>query len=343
MQATMLSGDREFRRVELPEPEPEPGMVLVRVGAVSICGSDLHGYLGGLSRFKAPTILGHELAGTIERLGAGVSACQVGDRVFVDSILGCGACRRCADGRRNICPDYRVMGQDMDLPGGLAGLLAVPAANVSVLPASVPLEVGAIVQPLSVAYHACIDQGQVGTGDTVVVFGAGTIGDGILLAAKSVGAHVIMVDPVRYRLELAGTLGADVLIDPTAEDVVEIVQQATDGEGADVVLEAVGGNSDEVLTQAMAATGRGGRIVVLGLKLKEGRIHIDELKEHEKTLIGSQAYPIGTPAEVVARIADGTLPADQLITHRRSFEQVGEAFGLLERGGEDVLKIVLRP
>jgi (R,R)-butanediol dehydrogenase / meso-butanediol dehydrogenase / diacetyl reductase len=234
-----------------------------------------------------------------------------------------------------------VLGQGLDLPGGLAGRVAVPQTNVQVLPEHVPATVGAVIQPMSVSYHACVAQGGVGPGDTVLVLGAGSIGDGILLAAKAVGARVVMADPVPARLRAAEQLGADMVINPAAEDVVAAVRRETDGWGADVALEAVGGDSEELLGQAVAATSRGGTVVALGLHREEARVPIDEIKSHEKTLVGSQAYPSGTPARVTDAIASGRLPAQRLITHRLPFAQVEEAFALLESRADDVLKIVL--
>ena len=341
MRATVLSGVREFSTVELPEPELGAESVLVRVGAVAICGSDLTGYLGNHPKFSAPAVLGHEFAGTVEAIGADVTAFRVGDRVYVDPTLGCGSCRLCTTDRKNICADYHVMGEGVDLPGGLAGLIAAPQENVHVLDANVSLEAGAIIQPMSVAYHACIDQGQVREGDNVLVFGAGAIGDGILLAAKSVGARVMVVDTLPYRLRVAEELGADVTIDASSENVREIVERETDGFGADVALEAVGGATDEVLNLAIASTGRGGRIVVVGLKIDEARVPIGQLKWQEQTIVGSQTYHSTTGPIVAQRIADGSLPVERLITHRLPFSRVEDAFALLESRAEDVLKVVL--
>jgi L-gulonate 5-dehydrogenase len=341
MQATVLAGERSFDRREIAEPEPLAREVIVRIDAVAICGSDLLAYLGRHRRFRAPTILGHELAGTVETVGDQVTEFIAGDRVFVDSTFGCSECPWCERGRKNLCPSYRVLGQDLELPGGLAGKVAVPAENLHTLQPGTSFSEAALVQPMSVAYHAAIDQGQVGPADTVLIVGAGAIGDGILMTAKSVGARVMVADTLAYRLEVARQLGADVVIDASTTDVAAVVHDATSGVGVDVAFEAVGGRTDEVFRLAVAATTRGGRTVVVGLKLEEAVLAANELKSQEKTIVGSQAYPAATPSLVLGKVGDGSIPAGRLVTHELRLDQAEQAFAILASRAEDVLKVVL--
>lgn len=340
MKAMRLVDVRRFEPVELPQPTVGPTDVLVRITAVSICGSDLLGYLGQHQRIKPPTVLGHEPAGVIAEVGTDVTTVTVGQRVAIDPTSGCGTCRFCLSGRKNLCHKYVVLGETDELPGATAGWVAVPWDSVHPLPDSVSDEEGAVVQPLAVSLHAARDQGKIKAGDTILVFGAGQIGLGILLAARFAGAKTIMVDPLDYRLEIARRLGAEVTVNPTTEDLRQTVMETTDGYGVDVAFDAVGGASDRLFVDAVRLTARGGRIVVVGLKIPAAELPIGELKFGEKMVIGSQAHPNSFP-EVIRRIDAGIYPARDLVSHRFPVPDIADAFELLERRADGVMKVVL--
>lgn len=342
MRATALVAVRQFGALELPHPVYGPDEVLIRVEAVAICGSDLTAYVGGHTRIRLPTVLGHEFAGHIEAVGSDVVDWSPGDRVCAEPTFGCGTCRFCLAGRPNICPQYTVMGLNLDRPGAMAGLVAVPQSHLHRLPADMPIEWGAIVQPLSVSYHAAVHRGVVAQGESVLIMGAGPIGLGILLAAKAAGARVTVSDVVPYRLEAATELGADLVVDVASESLAEAVNGFTDGLGVDVVYEAVGGRNDQILLDAVRATIPGGRVVVVGLKMPEARIPVSELKFQEKAVIGSQAHP-HTFASVIEELTSGRYPAERLITHRIAFADAPHAFELLEGRADEVIKVVLTP
>jgi 2-desacetyl-2-hydroxyethyl bacteriochlorophyllide A dehydrogenase len=341
MRATRLVDVRRFDEVDVPEPSAGPGDVLVRIGAVSICGSDLLGYLGLHPRIRPPTIIGHENAGVVESVGSEVTRVRPGDRVAVDPTFGCGTCRYCRQGRWNICPEYIVLGETDDLPGGLSGLVAVPEDHVHPLPAGLSIEAGAVVQSLSVAYHAAVDQGRAGPEDTVLVIGGGAIGLGAMLAAKLAGARVIVSDPLAYRLEMARSMGADHVVDPTVSDLEAEVRSLTDGYGADLVIEAVGGKDETLVRQGIQLAARGGRVVVVGLKGQDASLQIGQIKWGEKLVVGSQAHPNTFP-RVIAHLADGSIDAERLITHRVGVPDIADAFALLADRAEGVMKVVVR-
>ena len=338
----MLDGVRSFRTVNLQEPKPLAGGVLVRITAVALCGSDLTGYLGTHPRIRPPTVLGHEAIGTVEELGDGVTGLRVGDRVALDPTSGCGSCRLCHGGRANICSGYRVMGENVNHPGAMAGLVTVPAANCYTLPTNVADSVGAIIQPLAVSYHAAIHRACIQPGETVVVIGAGAIGLGVLAAARLAGADVIVSDTVPSRLVRAEQMGAVLAVDPRDIDLITVVRDRTEGLGADAVLETAGGSNDRLLLQAVEACAPGGRVVVVGLKVPEGRIPVKDLKYLEKTLMGSQAHPNTFP-DVIAHLAAGRLDVSDLVTHELPMSQIRRALELLADRDESVLKVVLRP
>ncbi|MEY3019621.1 MAG: Sorbitol dehydrogenase [Actinomycetota bacterium] len=340
MRALMLDGIRSFRSVDLPEPALPSGGVLIRPTAVALCGSDLMGYLGTHPRIRPPTVLGHEALGVVESIDDGVVGLEVGDRVAIDPTSGCGTCRLCRVGRSNICPEYRVMGEHVDHPGAMAGLLAVPAGQCHVLPDDLPDRLAAIVQPMAVSYHAAIHRARIEPGETVVVIGAGAIGLGVLAAARLAGAEVIIADVVPSRLERAERMGAVVTVDPRHDDLTAIVRDRTEGHGAEVVLETAGGADDRLLLQAVESCSPGGRVVVVGLKVPEGRIPVKDLKFHEKTVMGSQAHPNTFP-EVIAHLAAGRIDVTDLVTHELPLDEVQRALELLADRDPSVLKVVL--
>lgn len=343
MRVARLVEPGRFEMVELDPPTPGEGQVLVRVEAVSICGSDLGAYLGRHPRIVAPAILGHEFAGVVEAVGPGVTDVQVGDRGAVEPTVSCRRCRFCLRGNENICPRYRVIGEDDTLPGAMAGLVAVAADHLHPIPPEVSMEEAALVQPLAIGLHAVRDQGRLTAGETVLVVGAGPIGLAILLAAKDAGARVLITDTLPYRLEQALELGADRAILAGEEDVVAAVGAETDGYGADAAFEAVGGTTDEAFATAYDATSRGGRVVVLGsFKSPTVPLRIGDLKYGEIEIRGSQAHPFSF-RDVIAGIAAGRTPARRLITHRFPLSDVDRAFALLADRAERVQKIVLQP
>lgn len=342
MKAIGLVDVREFDLLDLPEPTSSPGAVIVRAKAIAICGSDLSAYVGGPTKIKPPTVLGHEWTGVIEEVGPGVEHWNVGDRVCVDPTSGCGTCRHCLSGHKNVCASYRCQGMGLDVPGAMSGLVLIPTDRLHRLPDEVDFTTGSLVQPLSIAYHATAHRAGVRSDETVLVLGAGPIGLGVILAAKEAGARVIVVDPLEYRRELASKLGATEVIDPTSVDLQEAVSDLTDGYGADATFEAVGGSDDAILTTAVRATSAGGRIAILGLKLASAAVPAHEMKSLEKTVFGSQAHPDSFPV-VIERIANGSYPADLLISHQIPLSDAPDAFRLLESKDESVVKVVLVP
>ena len=343
MQVARLVEPGRFAMGALPRPVPGPGQVLVRVEVVSICGSDLGAYLGRHPRIVAPAILGHEFAGVVEEVGPDVTSHAVGDRGAVEPTVSCRRCRYCLRGNENICPSYRVIGEDDTLPGAMSGLVAVAADHVHPIPPEVSFEEAALVQPLAIGLHAVRDRARLAAGETILIVGAGPIGLAILVAAKDAGARILISDTLPYRLEQALALGADRAIDAGREDVAAIAREETEGYGVDAAFEAVGGTTDGAFATAYDATARGGRVVVLGsFKEPSVPLRIGDMKYGEIEIRGSQAHPFSF-RDVIAGIAAGRIPAAKLITHRLPLSRVGDAFRLLEDRAEGVQKVVLTP
>jgi threonine dehydrogenase-like Zn-dependent dehydrogenase len=270
----------------------------------AICGTDASEYAHGPhmiplhqphpgSGHVGPLILGHEFVGRVEALGDGVDGLAVGDRVVSGAGVSCGECAWCRAGRTNLCATYYTLG--LSAAGGLADQVISPASILVGVPDDVNDVGAAMAQPLAVAIHA-LDRGGVGPGLTVAVLGIGGIG-GFLIGAASTRSpkRLIAVDVDPAKLALAGALGADEVIDARSTDVTAAILEATDGEGADVVIEASGVPRNP--STAIHATKRGGRVVIVGLQADPPPVDIFDAALREVDLIAT-----------VAHICDSNLP-----------------------------------
>jgi threonine dehydrogenase-like Zn-dependent dehydrogenase len=340
MRAAFLSAPGSVELIDHPTPRPAPGEVLLRVEASSICGSDLSAYRGVHTRIRPPTILGHEFAGSIVERGPGAGRLPFGTRVTAEPNIACGRCRFCRAGYPNVCVDYLVLGEDVSRPGACAEYVKVPESQCHPLPAHVSSAEGALVQPLAIAHHA-VDRGRIDAGETVLVIGAGPIGLGVTRIARGRGARTLVVDPLAYRLGIARRFGAEAAVTP--DEAEREVLDRTDGYGADVVYECVGGAQTETFRQACRLAAGRGRVVVVGsFKQDEAPLPIVSFKFRELEIIGSQGHP-RTFGPTLALIASAALPAAELITHRLPLDRVADGFALLADRAENVLKIVIEP
>lgn len=343
MRAAVLDEPRSITVLSIPDPVLAPGKAIVRVEAASICGSDLTGYWGVNARMRLPTVPGHEVAGTVVEVGDGVDQALIGRRVVVEPNVSCRECQWCRAGLPNVCPSYRVLGESMDLPGGLAEAIAVAADQLYELPEDLSSAEGAIIQPLAISYHGVVARAHVARGESVLVVGAGPIGLAALAIARDLGARCLVSDVVDDRLAVAKRLGADVVFRADKEDVALAVRAATDGEGVDVAIEAVGGAQDQSLRDAIGAVRSRGRVLILGTFGKQGQsIPGYAFKNREITMLGSHGHP-GTFEPVLDLIARGRLRPADLITHELPLAEVEQAFALLDQRRDGVVKVVICP
>jgi L-iditol 2-dehydrogenase len=307
-------------------PAPGPEEVLVRVDRVGICGSDLHYFRDGRNgenELDAPTVLGHEAAGTVVERGSEVADVAVEDRVAIDPSLPCGDCPHCRRGESNLCSRMAFMGSP-PVDGALAEFVARPADAVHVLPPSVPTRAGALCEPLGVAVHATRRAGVDG-GDAVLVTGCGPIGLLVADAARAAGAsRVFAADVVPAKRSLAADRGADRTIDPREESLPAAVQAATDGLGADVVLECSG--AEAAIAEAAAAARRGGRIGFVGLP-QDPSLPFDlfDLIDDELDVSGSFRFR-GTFPRAIELLEAGRVDAASLVDFEASLEDAAAAF-----------------
>jgi L-iditol 2-dehydrogenase len=291
---------------------------------------------------KAPLVLGHEIAGKIERIGPEVQGYSIGDRVFVSHHVPCNTCRYCQAGQHTVCQTLHSTNFD---PGGFAEFLRVPPINVDrgtfILPDGVTFDEGTFVEPL-----ACVLRGQRIAGvkkeKTVAVLGSGISGILHIALARATGVRrIIATDIYEYRLEKAEVFGATAVFH-AQDDIPEKIRQSNDGRLADVVIVCAG--ALEALEQALGCVDRGGTILFFaatppGVDMK---VPVNEFWRNGITLVPTYA---GAPADCAASldlIAKKTVPVADMITHRLPLEEIGEGFRLVMRGRES-LKVIIQP
>jgi (R,R)-butanediol dehydrogenase / meso-butanediol dehydrogenase / diacetyl reductase len=351
MKAARFHGRGDIRVDDVPDPQIGPGQVEVSVDWCGICGTDLHEFLEGpifvpakgsphpITGAELPVVMGHEFAGVVSAVGSGVTGVQEGDRVAVEPYYVCGECTACTAGRYNICRKLGFVGlagQD----GGFAERCVVDARWVHPL-GELPTDIGALVEPLAVGYHAARLSG-LRPGGTAAVFGAGPIGLVTTAALKASGAgQVIVVEPAAARKAKAPGAGADEVLDPTGTDVPDAIRDLTGGAGTDVAFECAG--VDAVLAAAIGSVRPGGTVVNVAIWGHVPQVAMNDLVLSEVTVIGSLAY-CGDHADTIALLRDGKVDAGQFITGRIGLpDLVDRGFRELIDHKEENVKILVSP
>jgi len=343
VRALLLTAPGRLEYVDVPEPEMGDGDVLVRVEAVGICGSDVHGMDGSSGRRIPPLIMGHEAAGTIEAVGRSVSGYVPGEAVTFDSTVYCGRCRFCADGLTNLCDDRRVLGVATDewrRDGAFAERVAVPARIVHRLRPGTPMVAAALAEPLAVALHAVSRAPIVGSGSALVV-GTGLIGLLVIAALRAAGCdRIVAVDLSSSRLARATAMGATEVIEAGDDDVGDRLLALTDGRGPDVAFEAVGIPSTVAL--AIGAVQKGGTVVLVGNVRPVAELPLQWTVSRQLTLAGSAAS-CGEYPRALELIAGGGVDVQRLVSQVAPLSEGAAWFERLREPGTDLLKVVLQP
>ncbi len=328
------------------EPVAGPGEVVLRIRTCSTCGTDVKILHFGHHNMVAPRVMGHEIAGEISAVGAGVTGWAAGDRVQVIAAIPCGRCPDCRAGRMTVCPNQESIGYHYD--GGFAEYMAVPAKVLAVgglhrIPTHVSYAEASVTEPL-----ACVLNGQtlaqVGAGDVVVVIGSGPIGCLHVRLARARGAsRVFLADLNADRLRLAADLvQPDAALVSSDVDIIGAVTKLTDGRGADVVITAAASGAAQEQAVRMAA--RRGRISLFGgLPKDDPVIALDANLVHyrELTVVGANGSSPTDNAEALDLIAAGAVPVADLITHRLPLDRTLDAFDVVARG--EAIKVTIEP
>jgi len=327
MRATIFHSPGTVTVEDRPTPQPGPGEVRLRVGATSLCASDVRVYRG--EKHAMPGVIpGHEIAGVVDAVGEGVDYLAEGDRVVLCPIIACERCRFCLVGRRNRCLHRRTLGYDLD--GGFAEHLLVPESlvrtgHVLKIPDVLPFDVAALVEP-SACVLASLDLCGVGAGTSMAIVGAGPMGLLHLLLGRAAGAGPIIVsEPNPVRRETAKRWGADLVLDPTTEDVTAATLAATDGYGADAVIVSVG--IAELVPPALELVRKQGAVNLFAGFPPQSSIPFDPNLVHygEINLTGSQNATTDQYRRTVA-LLPSTPHIDEVVTNRYDIEHSPEAY-----------------
>jgi len=343
MNALLMKEYRKLDLVNMPAPAPGSGELLVRVHSCGICGSDVHGFDGSTGRRQPPLVMGHEAAGTVAGVGAGVKGFREGDRVTFDSTVYCGACFFCARGEVNLCDNRQVLGVscgDYRRHGAFAEYVVAPARITYHLPDTLPFEHAAMIEAVSVAVHA-VELTPVRLGDCALVVGAGMIGTLALQALKLAGcAQIVVADVDSARLEMARQLGATAVVNPKEADAAELVRGLTSGRGADIALEAVG--ATEPIQTAIAALRKGGALALVGNVAPRIELPLQAVVTRQLRLFGSCASSGEYPA-CIDLLARGAIRVEPLISAVAPLAEGPAWFERLYLREPGLMKVILQP
>ena len=337
VKASVFQGAGRFSVEDVPEPVPGPGEVVLDVEYCGICGTDLH--LAHSERFPVGAVMGHEFVGTIREIGPAVADWQPGDRVAVNPFRPCGTCEVCRSGRAYLCPTGVIAGIGQ-APGGYAERAAAPATNLLRLPDAVTSRQAAVIEPLAVALHATL-RARPTFGDNVLIFGAGPIGLLVLQCVRLAGCRrVIVAEPAETRRATAARLGADGVIDPLAEDVVQGFRERVGAIGADQIFECAGVPAS--VRAGIVATKPGGSFTQVALPAHSIPIHMGAIIQREITLRGSLAYAEEFPL-ALDLIARGQVDVETLVSAEIPLSGVTDAFAELNGPATRQLKVLIAP
>jgi alcohol dehydrogenase len=343
MKALVYEGPGTRSWTEVPRPEvTAPTDAVVRVDAVTICGTDLHILKGDVPTVEPGRILGHEAVGTVSEVGDAVTTIRPGDKVLVSCITSCGRCRYCRVGMYGQCLGGGgwILGHRID--GTQAEYVRVPFADTSthLLPAGVSDKAALMLADiLPTSYEVGVRNGQVAPGDTVAVVGAGPIGLAAIMTAQLYSpSHIVAIDLAPARLEAAKRLGADVVVGAGGDAVAEVAS-LTDGLGADVVMEAVGvPETFELCTRLVRP---GGHVANIGVHGKAATLHLEDLWIRNITITTGLVDTNTTPT-LLRMLAAGRLDAGSFVTHRFDLAEMEQAYDVFSRPTETgALKVAL--
>jgi L-iditol 2-dehydrogenase len=343
MKALVLEEYGRLAYRDVPEPLIGQEDVLVQVKACGICGSDVHGMDGSTGRRIPPVVMGHEAAGVVVDVGLNVSGWQPGDRVTFDSTIYCGKCHFCVRGEPNLCDNRRVLGVscgDYRQDGAFAEYVAVPQHILYRLPDGLAFAQAAMIEALSIAFHAA-RRTPVILNDTVVVVGAGMIGLLVIQALRAAGCgQIIAADLDPDRLDLACKLGADLGLRSDVDDVVAVVKEQTAGRGADLAFEVVG--ISPTLNLAIECLRKGGSLTMVGNLAPKTDFPLQAAVTRELTLYGSCGSNGEYPA-CLDMIARGAVDVDALISATAPLSEGANWFDRLYNREPGLMKVILEP
>ncbi len=335
MKAVVLEAQDALTVKDVPDATAAKGKALIRVSGTGICATDVKILTGGIP-VTYPLIMGHEIVGELID-GGGKNGAKPGDPVLVDPVLTCGKCYYCQHGQANLCPVGGLIGRDQD--GGFAEYVSVPSSNVYPLPDSIDLTAAPMIQVLTTCHHAH-ERAAIQPGEAAVITGLGVTGQMNIQLAKAAGASpVIGISRTASKRDLALELGADIVASH-GEEALKVTREATDGRGADVIIESVGALA--VLGETMDLARIGGRIVPFGIYTgTQAEMPFYQFYFKELSILNARAaFARDFPASIDL-VASGKVRLEPLLSHALPIERADEAIHMLMEPGSDRMKVVL--
>ena len=327
MKAIVFLGEWKLDLMEVPDPTPAPDEVVIEIKASGMCGSDLHQYRG--PKKEKLNIAGHEPCGVIAEVGSVVpsSLAKVGDRVMDHHYSGCGVCKHCREGWSQMCLEGAIVYGGVG-DGAHAKFMKVPARTVVKLPEKLSFKTGAAISCGTGTAYGALKRPDLAGDETIAIFGQGPVGLSATQLAKAMGARVIALDISEERRELATQFGADEVVDPLANDVVEAIRDLTHGEGAQKTLDC--SSNPEARRDAVRSVRTWGTACYVG---ERGEVTLDvsnDLIRRQVKLVGSWTFSKNGQADCAEFIADRKINVDALFTHEFTLDQAEEAYNLFD-------------
>lgn len=345
MRAVILSGPNEFAPGELEKPAIGDNDILLEMKKAAICGTDIR-ILEGTKRkgVRYPSVIGHEMCGIICEVGQNVKGYKVGEKVAIANVIPCHSCHSCLTGRENACMNRKAIGYEFN--GGFEEYVLIPeicieSGNVIKLPEQVSFAEGALIEPLSCCIRGLKNAGT-GFNDTVLVVGAGPIGLMHLQLSKIVGAkEVIVSEPISSRRKKAEKLGADCVVDPTKENLEQIIMERTNGLGVDVIIMAIG--VPAIINSTLKLCRKGGTVNLFAgfAGTGEAMIEVNTIHYNEINVNGSTAYKREDYLEAADMVINQKVNLEEIVTHTFKIEEFQKAYEICKGG--DGLKVLIEP
>lgn len=345
MRAVILNGPNDFAPAEIERPVIEDGDILLEMKKAAICGTDMRILNGTKTKgVRYPSVIGHEMCGVIVEVGKNVTGYEVGEKVSIANVIPCGSCPACLSGRENACMNRKAIGYEFN--GGFEEYIRIPeicikSGNVIKLPESTSFTAGALIEPLACCIRGLKNAGT-GFNDTVLIVGAGPIGLMHMQLSKIAGAkQVIVSEPNAMRREVALELGADKVVDPTSENLAQIIADATNGMGADVIVMAIG--VPALVNSTLKLAKKGGTVNLFAGFAGTGEctIEVNTIHYNELNVNGSTAYKREDYLQAADMVKTGKINLDRIATHTFKIDEFQDAYEMMKSGKG--LKIMIEP
>ncbi len=345
MRAVVLNGPNDFAPTDIPKPVIGDNDMLLEMKKAAICGTDMRILAGTKTKgVRYPSVIGHEMCGVISEVGKNVTGFQVGDKVSIANVIPCGSCPACLAGRENACMNRKAIGYEFN--GGFEEYVLIPeiaikSGNVIKLPEDVSFTAGALIEPLSCCIRGLKNAGT-GFNDTVLIVGAGPIGLMHMQLSKIAGAkQVIVSEPNEMRREVALELGADRVVDPTKENLEQIIKDATNGMGADVIVMAIG--VPALVNSTLKLCKKGGTVNLFAgfAGTGECQIEVNTIHYNEINVNGSTAYKRADYLEAADMVITKKINLDKIATHTFKIDEFQDAYEMCKSGKG--LKVMIEP